>query len=76
MEAKYQYKYVVEHLKLAAASYDQQVAWFSRLVRDLGVDIVDEIVSSFHNAFVVSPNLIEKGVSFKQGDSVFDSVQY
>ncbi len=58
----YKYKTLVESLNLLRLSYKEQ----RNVVPDFIVNIQDDIVSDFYNAFILLPQIMEqKKVSFK-----------
>lgn len=51
-------EYIINSLKLLSLPYDMQKQYFSRY--DF-VDIADEVISSFENAFLYFPEVIDNG---------------
>jgi len=54
MDLKLQYKSLVESLRLLASSYENQLDYLPHFV-----DIQDEVVAAFGDAFLLLPQLIE-----------------
>ncbi|PYF69368.1 hypothetical protein [Pedobacter nutrimenti] len=56
MEAREHYIKVVESLRLLSSSYEDQKKYLPDFA-----DVPDDVTSSFENAFILIPSLIEKG---------------
>jgi hypothetical protein len=55
MNIKFQYKSLVESLKLLASSYDDQKNYLPDFV-----DVKDEVIATFGDAFLLVPQLVEQ----------------
>lgn len=62
MELEVQYKIVIESLKLLSASYEEQRKSLPEFA-----DVPDDVTSSFENAFLLLPQLIEEGRFSNEG---------